>query len=214
MPSGRMTFSGSRCFKTGTVSIRSYCRVKTRLVLVMPQADRSWREGIKLANAFRRLPDEKIRYITEPIREGFAANFRSEGSAAGGWRHLAARTVYEREELLHSEGFAGAGRGSLVPGFTPTHPILQRTGDYMRSWTQAGHPSHGRDKSDFGQASVSIMEGSEDYRAEDLSLGTGGGEEGGRLPPRPVHFLSGLYEVSIGAKLEAALTQYVQTVHP
>lgn len=208
MPVTSSSFKQTRARTTIRRSVRSFGRVKISLKLVMPSPSDAWQEGIALSLAFNFLERDKLDYITGPILEGFAANFRTEGSSAGGWQRLALRTVWERTELLHSEGFAGQGRGNLVPGFTAEHPILQRTGDYMRSWTQRSHPDHGHEMQRYGQASMTIKEGSDDYRAEALSLGEG------RLPARPVHYIDGLYETSIGAKIGAMLTKYVQTVHP
>ena len=208
MPAVSSSFRQTGARTTISRRVRSIGRLGVTLKLVMPQPSDAWQEGMALAFAFAFLEKDKLDYITGPILEGFAANFRTEGSSAGGWQRLALRTIWERTELLHSEGFAGQGRGNLVPGFTAEHPILQRTGDYMRSWTQRSHPKHGHEFERYGQASVIVKEGSDDYRAEDLSLGEG------RLPARPVHFIDGLYEASIGAKIEAMLTKYVETVHP
>lgn len=63
------------------------------------------------------------------VRDGFEFNFAVEGVPSGPWAALAPQTVRERKEML-DESSAG-----LVPGFSPEHPILQRTGKYMLSWT-------------------------------------------------------------------------------
>jgi hypothetical protein len=178
----------------------------------MPSQDRAWLEGVQLSYVFALMSRERLDYITGPIREGFRANFLQEGSSGGGWRRLASRTVYEREELMHSEGFLGLGQGGLVAGFSPQHPILQRSGQYMASWVNLGHHDHGRSDVSFGNVSRLIAEGSDDYRAEALSMGDI--VSGGTLPPRPVHHIGGLYEESIRAKIDAMLSLYIQTVHP
>ena len=122
------TDSGANNVAKVRVNVHTVCRLTPTFRLVMPNPADAWQEGIQLAYAFALMSTDRLNYVTAPILEGFRANFRSEGSAAGGWHPLAGRTVFEREELLHQQGFAGAGSGSLVPGFTSRHPILQRTG--------------------------------------------------------------------------------------
>lgn len=151
------------------------------------------------------------------VRQGFDYNFEVEGSAAGPWQDLAEMTQTEREQML-LEGSAG-----LVPGFSPTHPILQRTGKYRRSWAEADDPDALVILERQSQNTLFMHIGSEDPRVAKLS---GGGtvdvfaalaSEGvsmsqdvfaefgvepqhpwGGIPPRPVHHLFDQFEDALG----------------
>lgn len=194
--------------KVGRKATRWDIKVPIRFDLVMPTPDRAWQEGIQLAYAFALMESSTIDYIMQPILAGFKMNFATEGaSGPGAWKRLAEWTQSERLQLMGQESFMG----SLVPGFSPTHPILQRTGEYMRSWIEKGHPLHGREDEPHGMVGRVIMEGSEDRRAEELSLGLPGPYA---LPARPVAIVAGLYETSMAAKVDAALARYAMTVQP
>lgn len=129
------------------------------------------REVVELVTSILRLsPGPDIGYITTPVREGWADNFAREQTGWGSkWAQLANRTQAERSSL----------------GFSPAHPILERTGDYKASWITRTHPRHFEKMHSRGSwsgtrfqgsgNSVTINLGSIDYRVPILS--------GGMQPP-------------------------------
>ncbi len=64
--------------------------------------------------------------IQDAIRAGFEINFTKEQGNDKPWDSLAARTRNERRRL----------------GYPQAHPILVRSGDYKRSFTDADDPDH------------------------------------------------------------------------
>jgi hypothetical protein len=157
------------------------------------------------------------RRFEDVVRDGFAYNFDVEGVPSGQWRQLAEMTVEERRVLMEDEP------GGLVPGFGPEHPILQRTGRYRASWTDADDPDALLllERSDPGSlvmyigssdprvpklsggraASIESAMASEGIEYQSYSLGELG--EGffveqahpwGRIEPRPVHELFDQFE--------------------
>lgn len=188
--------------------VASIVRFKPTLVLVSPPESSSWQEPIELAYALAFLSSQQVDDIMAPIRHGFAWNFIQEGSAEGPWDDLADSTVEEREQWLEM----GSGWGfELVPGFSGTNPILQRTGEYKMSWVDSGHPEHGREDKSLGMAGREIWEGSADEpRAHDLSMGV----KAQNLPARPVAPVEEQFETAMKARIDALLTKYIQTVRP
>lgn len=190
-------------------SVASIIKFDLTLTLVNPSPSSAWQEGIELSYAFALLDANEIDTILAPIRHGFRQNFNREGSAGGKWKELADWTVSERAALSQQGSFIGG----LVPAFGPEHPILQRTGEYMMSWVDSGHPAHGREDTAMGQVGRQVLEGSEDRRAEELSLGASRAG-GGHLPARPVNLVDEIFETAMKARIDAILTKYIQTVHP
>lgn len=155
--------------------------------------DRTRRE----ITAFLRLADElasptadAIRPVQETIRAAFDFAFEREGSAAA-WAPLAPFTQRERRRL----------------GYPPQHPILQRSGDYRRSFTEEGHPAH---VSEWSAAAGiwQITEGSADDRAQELEQGRW------NMPARPVTDLGEQGENLIAVTLEHLFDTWFEDATP
>ena len=211
-----MAFNWSSLFrqfntKVHRKNIASIIKLDIMIELVSPAPNAAWQEPIELAYAFMFLGSEEIDNIMGPIRQGFLANFRSEGDQVGGWKQLADWTMEERAQLLREvEHYTGGTSAGLVPGFSAAYPILQRTGEYMRSWVNSDHPDHGREISSLGNAGRLILEGSDDPRAEELSTGN----PARNLEARPVAPVGAMYETAMKARIDAMLTKYIQNVKP
>lgn len=187
--------------------IATIAKFELVLELVSPAPDSAWQEPMELALAFSFMSTDDVATIMAPILHGFSMNFLREGSAEGSWPELKDLTQNERHALMTQGDMFG---GTLVPGFTPAHPILQRTGDYRRSWVDPGHAKHVREDLGSGTASREIWEGSDHPYAEELSMGV----PGRNLEPRPVHLVDQTFEEGMRARIDAMLTKYIQRVHP
>jgi len=127
-----------------------------------------------------------VREIGDSVREQFDDNFRLEGRGNRRWAALRPRTVRERVR----QGYGGS------------HPILQRTGKYRRSFTQRSAAY----ERVFSSANGWGMEmGSNDSRVDEL--------EGGRPPgspdmaARPVTNLTRPQETRVGQAIDRVLEQ-------
>jgi hypothetical protein len=121
-----------------------------------------------LATIVARFGAAERRKVADRVRLGIARNFTREGPEGWRWAPLAPRTVKERREL----GFAGQ------------HPILQRTRELKRSWTERGHPKHQEGWGSYAGMTVLTISSS-DPRVQELT-------EGRAYPPmpeRPMHLL-------------------------
>lgn len=133
-------------------------------------------------------PDaEDIRPIQETIRAAFAFNFSAEQGADQPWAPLALFTMRERRRL----------------GFPMDHPILERTGEYRRSFTAEEHPAHISEWSATA-GRWTIDEGSRDYRVGEL--------EDGRwnMPGRPVTIIGQMGESMMSTVLEQLFDQWFE----
>ncbi len=117
--------------------------------------------------------------IQDAIRAGFAINFANEEGDDRPWFPLAKRTEDQREAL----------------GYPRAHPILVRSGDYKRSFTDADDPDHISEE-EIAAGLWRISEGSADYRGGLLEFGNE------RTPPRPVTILGKSGEGRIETVLE------------
>lgn len=152
-----------------------------RLTLRENPADSLDEFTYKAANPTRGEQDE----IDAAVREGFRQNFSFQGGPSGAWRPLAARTVLERIRL----------------GYPGTRPILVRSGDYMRSFVNAGHRDHYAALERTG-AGWRMVIGSEDERVDELEGGTH------KIPARPVTELSSWSESRIGDALDRIMNRH------
>lgn len=85
--------------------------------------DKFWRDLAFLGE----LGNKEAALLADAARRGLALNWESESSPYGEkWQRLAPMTQTVRSES----------------GFAPRHPILKRTGDLQRSFTDANHPRH------------------------------------------------------------------------
>ena len=121
---------------------------------------------LKRVDALRQPAPADYAPIQDAIRLGFAMNFDAEQGNDQPWAPLAKRTEDQRQAL----------------GYPRAHPILVRSGDYKRSFTDADDPDHISEE-EAGAGLWRLSEGSADYRAGTLEFGNE------RTPPRPVTIL-------------------------
>lgn len=151
--------------------------------------------------------------VATAVTRGFADNFSTEGAASGTpWEQLAPRTVGVRRQL----GWAGE------------HPMLVRTGDYRRSWVEAGAKDHVEVFERTGTGWL-IDVGSESERARILNEGgvtdidsvqTGrdgqlhfvGGAKAVYVPHRPVNVLGAKAEAGLGDVLDFVVDEIAKRV--
>lgn len=145
-----------------------------------PETERAYADLDRLFRALVRPRAADMRRVADAVRAGFAENFEREAAGDfGHWDPLAESTVEERIAL----------------GFPGERPILVRTGDYLRSWTDAGAPDHVEELT-FEASGFRLDVGSADNRVEVL-------EEGNDfVPARPVSLLSQRAEQRIGDALD------------
>lgn len=191
---------------------KSTTQIEVRVELYKPPMALAGDEAIRLAQLFKEFGGTDYDRLTKPIRDGFAHNFQQEGTPEGPWESLADWTVEEREMMLHNPEDFFAGRITLVPGFTPERPILQRTGSYKESWIRFG-PMHGLKVTMSGLegGNIEILEGSKDPRAEKLSLG-GKNVEGHIVPARPVNIIEDVFIGRMQSFLEGAAQQHARMI--
>lgn len=91
--------------------------------LTLTTKDNPGDDWVRIARRASNPTAAEQRTVEAAIREQFARNFAREGSGAGAWAPLAPSTVAQRLR----EGFPGA------------HPILQRRGDFRRTYTDGGN---------------------------------------------------------------------------
>lgn len=124
-----------------------------------------------LGEALARIPAQHDNFaeIGNSIRAGFAQNFdREQAGDLYPWADLAKSTQTER----------------ILLGYPPAHPILERSGSYKSTFTDAGDPLHYAEF-EMGAWGFRVEIGSEDPRAPLLEHG-----DDERLPARSVAVLS------------------------
>jgi hypothetical protein len=142
----------------------------TEIRIEVDDASRRTLEALdELGDILSRLPSNRqaLQEIGNSIRAGIARNFDEE--SAGDeypWADLARSTQIERQ----------------LQGYPPRHPILERSGEYRSSFTEAGHPLHYVGVQTTA-AGFTVEIGSEDERAETLEYGTD------LIPPRAATYL-------------------------
>ena len=151
----------------------------------------------EIAEFLRRADDlaapnaDAIRPIQETIRAAFDLNFQSESAGGDPWAPLAPFTQRERARL----------------GFPPQHPILQRTGDYRRSFTEEDHPAH-ISEWEAVAGRWRVAEGSADERAQELEEGRA------NMPARPVTDIGEPGDHLIAVTLEYLFNQWFEDDTP
>lgn len=131
-------------------------------------------------------PPAAVEGVQAAIRQGFADVFASEGTAgAAPWAQLAEATRRDRERL----------------GFPPAHPILERTGEYRRSFTDQGHADH-ISEWNAGGGVWRIAEGSSHALAQYHELGTS------RMPARRATVFGADLESRIGLTLDGLFGEW------
>lgn len=105
------------------------------------------REMEQIVTRLRQPPAAKLEPIKRSIRAGFAENFETESAGGIPWAPLALPTVVDR--ILH--------------GFPGNHPILQRTGGYRASFTDANNADH-ISITEQADGRTVLAEGSDDFR--------------------------------------------------
>ena len=114
-----------------------------------------------------RPPESELAPVQEAIRQGFEENFDSESAGGVPWAPLSPSTVAQR----------------LLLGYGGSHPILQRSGHYHDTFTQAGNADHVSTIT-YNAGLTKVEEGSSDPLAAFLNEGTS------KMPERDVLVLS------------------------
>ena len=127
---------------------------------------------------------QQLQPVQEAIRAGFTENFDTESAGGQPWAQLALSTVIER----------------VLLGYPGTHPILQRSGSYRASFTEANGTNH-ISEVEYQAGQVSLFEGSADERVAVLELGNE------RVPARPVLELSHRTIDAIGDAVNAMVSE-------
>jgi hypothetical protein len=144
-------------------------------------SERELKDFLRRLEAIAAPASARVEAVQTAIRAGFADVFTSEGAAgAAPWAQLAEATRRERERL----------------GFPPAHPILERTGDYRGSFTDAGHTDHVSEWS-AGGGVWRIAEGSRHELAQYHEQGTA------RMPARPAT----AFGAAVTGRVETALDE-------
>ncbi len=141
----------------------------------------------------RNLSNADQHNVADEINKGFASNFDNERAGDGGdWNRLRPFTIAERKR----KGFG--------PG-----PILDRTGDYRRSFTNRGDSDH-VEKFKSTRTGWTLESGSQDERVGTLEFG-GYTSTGRFVPPRPASFLSDASENRVFDVLDAITDRIMAT---
>jgi len=132
------------------------------------------------------LPEDKRRSVVSAVGMGFRENFETESAGGTPWQQLARSTVYERITL----------------GFPGEHPILVRTGRYMRTWVDSSDPLN-RAEWTTNAGGVELSVTSNDPRKGALS-----GDDV-NVPARHVHILSDNAINVLGGVIESVVKKVV-----
>ena len=128
---------------------------------------------LSVARALARIPENLTHKergkVADRVRLGIARNFTREGPEGMKWGVLAMRTRQERREL----------------GYPGEHPILQRTRELKRSWTERSHPHNVEEWQETDGLTLHLS--SSDPRVPELTLG----RDDPYMPARPQHLLGG-----------------------
>ena len=114
-----------------------------------------------------RPPESDLAPVQEAIRQGFEENFDSESAGGVPWAPLSPATVAQR----------------ILMGYGGAHPILQRSGHYHDTFTQAGNADH-VSLITYNAGLTKMEEGSGDPLAAFIEPGTS------KMPAREVLVLS------------------------
>jgi hypothetical protein len=146
-----------------------------------PQSQQHYNQTIEHIQDLVTPPAPLVAEIQQAICEEFERNFASESDAGLSWPRLSEVTI----RIRLAEGF-GAG------------PILVRTGDYKRSWTDPTHPQHVHELRQ-STSHWSVEEGSEHALAGKHELGDG------KTPARPASHVTVAGEERISRVIDAGL---------
>lgn len=134
----------------------------------------------RFANPTPAMQDE----VGDAVRQGFYRSFNWQGSAGGAWAPLAPSTVSDR----------------IRRGYPGTRPILVRSGQYQRTFTDRGNPDHVQ-RIERTASGWALLVGSDDERAPWHEFGTA------RMPARPVTILQDIDERHILDALDSILAR-------
>lgn len=152
-----------------------------------PATEQTIRRLLERIDAWHRPTPADYAPIQEAIRGAFALAFDTESDGDRPWLPLTRRTNDEREAL----------------GYPREHPILVRSGDYRRSFTDPDHADH-ISEAEIERGRWQIAEGSADPRGPVLEFGEG------RVPPRPVTWLGRAGESRLSYALDALFDQWFE----
>jgi len=164
------------------------------MISLQPSANNDAFDGVaRMLDRLRNLSNADQTNVADAINKGFGANFDAERAGDGGdWNRLRPFTIAERKR----KGFG--------PG-----PILNRTGEYRRSFTNRNASGH-VEKFKPTRQGWTLESGSDDERVGTLEYGgyTGTGRF---VPPRPASFLSDASEDRVFAVLDAITDRIMAT---
>lgn len=155
------------------------------MISLQPADDKAFDGVAHMLDRLRNLSNSDQANVANAINRGFASNFDNERAGDGGdWNRLRPFTIADRKR----KGFG--------PG-----PILDRTGQYRRTFTNRGASGH-VEKFRATRTGWTLESGSDDERAGVLEYGgyTGTGRF---VPPRPASFLSDVSENRVFDALDA-----------
>ncbi len=168
--------------------MRAHLVIKDR-----PRWDKFWRDLSRVGE----LGSREARLWANSAERGLALNWERQRSPSGGWwLPLAQRTQKERRRL----------------GFAAKAPILKRTGDLQRSFTDAGHPRHIVQVGHWNGGTVVTVGASENPKTPGrIPLLNWGGvtEGGGTVPAREFFGLSATALRWIASTGDAVILQRV-----
>lgn len=144
-------------------------------------------EFLARADELSRPGPDAVRPIQQTIRAAFDFNFETESAGGEPWAPLRPFTRRERSRL----------------GYPAEHPILQRTGDYRRSFTEEDHPAH-ISEWEIVAGRWQIAEGSADSRAQELEEGRPD------MLPRPVTVIGERGDDLIATTLEYLFSEWFE----
>lgn len=144
---------------------------------------------VDLLNRINKPDPGELYRIERAVRAGFNQNFGRQARGGGAaWAGLANRTQRERRQF----------------GYFPNFPILIRSGQYMRSWTQVG----GWREMEYIPGGWIMHVSSGDRRVYALELG----RRARNLPARPVRFMDGGQIRTINNAVEGWFDFLVRTI--
>jgi phage gpG-like protein len=153
-----------------------------------------------------RLSHREAQIVVGAARAGIRSNFEHERAPDGTpWDPLAPRTVAERREGIDERGIPFRVGGH--------HPILKRTGDLQRSFTDPDHPRNVMEITQVRGLTFLVLSAEDDpktpNRIKRLHAG-GRTEDGAVVPARPFIGLSERYEDQLYEQADRVIRQRVE----
>lgn len=183
-----------------------------------PTEQERWDDMWEALGDLARLSYREANLIGDVVRLGIASNFAHESSPDGvPWEPLAPRTQQERREGIDVRGIPFRVGAS--------HPILVRTHDLMRSFTDAMHPRHifEVDRAPSGLTEITLSAEDDPETPDRIKTLHSGGYPtlrvpvvswtgGGYVPARPFVGISDQYEEQLYEQARRVLFQRLERI--